>query len=332
MKKIIKQSFLLTAFAGAALAFNPAHAQPYEMTVAGASPGGLWSLLGAGIDAAVRSEYPGSTITYQTSGGGIANVAILQRDQADMGIIHDAELLLAQNGAEPFREPATDIRVLSYLYTWAPMQALMRESAAEKYGIESFEDIARVQPPITIAINKRGNIASSVAIEMLNAIGVSEDDIESWGGRVIYAASDEQMSLMQDRRADMLLNSLFVRHSSIMQAANSVDVNLLPLSRESNREAVNEASGTISFTIPGGTYDWAPNDVQTVSLGAALAVHKRMDNQTAYNLTKALFENFEELRGVHPAMGDLTQNVMSSIDVVPFHPGARQYLEEAGLR
>lgn len=259
-------------------------------------------------------------------------MAVLQRDDADMALIHDAELQLAKNGSDPFREPAEDIRVLAYLYTWAPMQAFIRETVAENYGIESLEDIARLQPPITIAINRRGNVASNIAIEMFEALGVTEADIESWGGRVIYAASDEQMSLIQDRRADMILNSLFVRHSSIMQAGNSVDLRMLPMTDEDAVAQVTERTGTIPFTIPADTYDWSPNAATTVSLGAALAVHERMDEETAYNLTKAVFENYDKLRGVHPAMADLTPEIMASIDVVPFHVGAQRYLEEAGLR
>lgn len=331
MKRLIKQSIAALATAGALLSFSTVQAQSYTMNIAGASPGGLWTLLGAGVDSAVREAYPGSTITYQTSGGGIANVALLQRDQADMALIHDAELLLAKNGGAPFQAPVDSIRVLAYMYTWAPMQALMRDNFAERYGIESFEDIARVKPPITVAINRRGNIASSVAEEMFRAIGVTEADIRSWGGQLIYAASDEQMSLIQDRRADMILNSLFVRHSSIMQAGNSVDLTLLPVGDETI-EKVNAASGTIAFVIPEGSYEWSPAAAPTVSLGAALAVRSDMDEQTAYNLTKALFENYEKLASVHPAMRDLTQEVMASIDVVPFHDGALRYLQEAGLR
>lgn len=331
MKSIFKQSLTAIATVGALLAFSPAQAQPYNMTVAGASPGGLWSLLGAGIDAAVRAEYPGSTITYQTSGGGIANVAILQRDDANMALIHDAELLLAKKGGAPFREPVDNLRVLSYMYTWAPMQGFVRESFAEDHGIETFEDIARVKPPLTVAINRRGNIASSVAEDMFAAIGVTPEDIESWGGRLIYAASDEQMSLIQDRRADMILNSLFVGHSSIMQAANAVDLRLLSVSEETIDEVARQ-TGTIPFVIPGGSYEWAPEDAATVSLGAALVVREDMDDETAYNLTKALFKHYDKLANVHPAMNALTTEIMSSIDVIPFHEGAQRYLKEAGLR
>jgi len=326
------KKYLAISLTAASLLQAPiSQAESYEMTVAGASPGGLWSLLGAGLDSSVRATSPDSKITYQTSGGGIANIGLLDRNQADLAIIHDAELLLAKSGAEPFVKPIDSIRVLAYLYTWAPMQALVRKSFAEEYGIHTFEDIARVKPPITITINKRGNIASNVAVEMLNAIGVSEADVESWGGKVIYAASGEQVSLITDRRADLMINSLFVRHSSIQQAASSVELTLLSMTPVTVK-AVNEKSGTIPFVIAEGTYEWSPGKVYTPSLGATLAVRADMDEAKAYSLTKAIYENYEKIAGVHPAMKALTPEVMSSVDAVQYHPGALKYLNEVGLR
>ncbi|BBI63514.1 hypothetical protein HSBAA_48200 [Vreelandella sulfidaeris] len=236
MKISIKKSVMAMALVVPGLMMNVASAQEYKLTVAGASPGGLWSLLGAGLDSAVKAEYPGSTVTYQTSG------AVLPMWQSCSAVMLAWVWLrtpccswLAMG--QPFREPVNDdIRVLAYLYTWAPMQAVMRKEFAEKHGISSFEDIAEVKPPITIAINKRGNIASNVAETMLEAIGAGPDELKSWGGDIIYAASSEQSGLLQDRRIDMLLNSLFVGQSSIMQAASSVDVKLLPLSEDTIQE------------------------------------------------------------------------------------------------
>lgn len=337
MKSSIRKTLLAAAFVvpGLLMSTAPAVAESeteYNLTVAGASPGGLWSLLGAGLDAALKAEYPGSTVTYQTSGGGIANVMVLKRGDASLAIIEDAVLRLASEGEAPFREPAKDdIRILSYLYTWAPMQAFIREEFADEYGIETFSDIAEVKPPITIAINKRGNIASSVAVAMLKAIGAGPEQIKSWGGDIIYAASGEQSNLIQDRRIDMFLNSLFVRQSSIMQAATSVDLDLLPLSDETIKK-VAEKTGTQPFVIPGGAYEWINEDTPTVSISAALAVRSDMKDETAYKLTKALYENFEKIANVHPAMKRLNPRIMASAEVIPYHDGALRYLKEAGLR
>ena len=70
---------LLIGILGAAvLAVAPAHAQTYNLTLAGASPGGLWSRIGLGLDKAIAKAYPGSTVTYQTGSGGIANAKLVQ--------------------------------------------------------------------------------------------------------------------------------------------------------------------------------------------------------------------------------------------------------------
>src|SRR5690606_15995454 len=113
---------LLKGLVGAAvLAASPVSAQTYNLTLCGASPGGLWSLLGAGIDAAVKASFPGSTVTYQTSGGGLANVGLLDQGNCDLAIIHDAEVKAALNGLEPFQAPIDSMRTVAQLYTWAPM-------------------------------------------------------------------------------------------------------------------------------------------------------------------------------------------------------------------
>lgn len=328
--QILKKIGCYIAVIGCLFGSSVASAEEYKMTLAGASPGGLWALIGAGVDQAVKAEYPGSTITYQTSGGGIANVALLSRNDSNLAIIHDVELQMANRGRAPFIEPITNLRTLCYLYTWAPMQAVMSKSFAEKYGITNFSDIAKVKPPITITVNKRGNVTAEVALSMLEAIGATQDEIESWGGKIIYAASGEQTSLMQDRRADLMLNGIFVGHRAITQIASSIDVTLLSLSEDTITKVSGEM-GVAPFTIPANAYSWEPEEVKGVALGAALVVREDMDEETAYNLTKALFSNYQKISAVHNAMKALTPEVMASLKVVPYHDGAKRYLKESGL-
>ena len=67
-----RASRIVTLAALATLASFAEAQPPYNLTLSGASPGGLWSLLGAGVHASVAAAYPGSAVTYQTSGGGLA--------------------------------------------------------------------------------------------------------------------------------------------------------------------------------------------------------------------------------------------------------------------
>jgi TRAP transporter TAXI family solute receptor len=312
--------------AGAAQAQTP----PYQLTLAGASPGGLWSSIGLGLDKAMKAAYPGSTITYQTSGGGIANVQLLERKTVPLGIVHNMELRMAQNGEAPFKSKVEDLRVIAYLYNWAPVQLILTKEFADKYGIKTFEDIAVKKPPLRVASNRRGNVVHEVVDRMFKAIGVTEKDIEKWGGSVIPAASKEQGDLLRNRRIDGFFNSLFVGQRSILEAAHAVNVVMLPVS-DATIKKVTEQTGTDRFVIPAKSYAFQPEATPTVSLGAMLVVNKSMSDQEAYNIAKAMVEHVNEMQSVHPAMKALSPKFMTEQKAGQFHPGAAKLYKEKGL-
>ena len=319
----------LTA-AALALGAGAASAQTYNLTLCGASPGGLWSLLGAGIDAAVKKSFPGSTVTYQTSGGGLANVGLLDQGKCDLAIIHDAEVKAAIGGLEPFKAPVDSMATVAQLYTWAPMQVIVNADYVEEHGLTKLEDIAEKKLPVTVVLNKRGNIVSDIGLAMLVAAGAPPEKIEEWGGSVQYAASGEQGDLMRDRRVDMLINSLFVNHSSIRELASAIDVKLLPITDETVQKVVDEWA-IREFTIPADAYDWNDEDVQTVTVSAQLFARKDADPQMVTDIAKALTDNVAELQGVHKAMAPLDVELMSAASTVDYHPAAAEVFKQAGF-
>ncbi|MCC4118569.1 TAXI family TRAP transporter solute-binding subunit [Aromatoleum toluclasticum] len=313
-----------------ALASLGVSAEQYKMTLSGASPSGLWTMIGMGIDGAVKDSFPGSTITYQTSGGGLANIALIDQGKVELGIAHDVELHIANLGVKPFQKPITSLRAIALLYNWAPMQMVITKAFAEKYGIHSFDDIAVKKPPLRVAFNKRGNITEHVAVEMFKAIGVTVDDIRKWGGDIIYAASDEQGDLMKDKRIDMFANGVFVRTSFIVQAGDAVDLVLLPVSER----VINNLSHELHvapFVVKAGSYPWQPVDVPTVALGAVLTVSSKMDDKVAHDLAGALHKHIERLQGAHNSLKAITPEFLASQKVIPYHPGAEAYYREVGL-
>jgi len=307
-----------------------AAAEPYKMTLSGASPSGLWTMIGVGIDGAVKESVPGSSITYQTSGGGLANIALLDQGKVELGIAHDAELHIATRGEKPFSKPLTSLRAIALLYDWAPMQMVMTKAFAERYGIQSFDDIAVKKPPLRVAFNKRGNITEHVAVVMFNAIGVSLDDIKTWGGDVIYAASDEQGDLMKDKRIDMFTNGVFVRTSFIVQAGDAVDLVLLPVSEGAISKVAKDLN-VAPFVVKAGSYPWQPADVPTVALSAILVANSKLDDKIAHDLAEALHKHIEKLQGAHGSMKGITPEFLASQKVIPYHKGAEAYYREAGL-
>jgi len=322
-----------SALAGAAVmmmvASSAAEAKTYNLTLCGASPGGLWSLLGAGVDAAVKKAFPGSTVTYQTSGGGLANVGLLEKGTCDLAIIHDAEAKLAIAGKPPFKAPINDLATVAQLYTWAPMQAIVNADYAKEHNLTRLEDIATQKLPIRIALNKRGNIVSSIGETMLDAVGASIENIKSWGGDVQFAASGEQGDLMRDRRIDMMLNSLFVNHSSIRELASSIDVKLLPITEQTAKKVIEEWN-IKPYTIKNEAYKWTDQDVLTVTVSAQLFVRADADPEMVHDVTKAMVDNVDLIKSVHKAMAPLDVKLMSGAKTVPYHPAAKKVFEQAG--
>jgi uncharacterized protein len=326
---------LIAFVAGAVLIGSPVSAQKYNLTVAGYSPGGLVSTMGAGLDAALNAAYPGSTVTYQTSSGGLANAMLLQQKKVPMAFIADHELNVVVHGKPPFKQPMKNLRILMRPYVPASrFQAthkLANKDWADKHGIQTFADIAVKKPPMRIAVNRPGNLDGDVSIKLLEAIGVSLKDIESWGGQVVRAASREMTSLMLDRRLDVASFGISINHPRVREMANGLELRMLPI-EQAAAEKVAADMGVEPCPIATADYKFLASDSASVCVGMALVVPADMDDQLAYNITSGVLNNVDKFKAAHRLLGKVvTLERLAKPGNAPFHPGALKYLKEKGL-
>jgi TRAP transporter TAXI family solute receptor len=326
MKRLGSAALALVLMASGTALADP----PYKLTLAGASPGGVWSVIAQGVESAISTAYPGSVITYQTSGGGLANIALVDQHKVPLALAVDGELMLAREGRPPFKGKIESSRAVALVAGWLPMFMVVNKSYAEEHGLVSLEDLAKKKPPIRIAVNRRGNLASMISESMLKHAGASFEDIEKAGGKIVYAASAEAASLMADGRIDMIFNMLPVGHSSLRQLEQTVDLVELTVSKETSEKSAEEM-GVDLFTIPKGSHKWVPADVTVPSQGTVLIANKDIDDKTAYDLAKGIAENIDKIQAAHPSLKPLTKEFLVSLKVAPYHPGAIKYYKEAGL-
>jgi len=71
--------------------------------------------------------------------------------------------------------------------------------------------------------------------------------------------------------------------------------------------------------------------VTTLAVMAIWATHDGLSEQTAYEVTKALYENTETLGQVHPKGKEITLKTALQSVSIPLHPGAAKYYREKGL-
>ena len=85
-------------------------------------------------------------------------------------------------------------------------------------------------------------------------------------------------------------------------------------------------------TIPGGLYEGNAEDTETFGVRATMVSSDQVDEETVYQVVKAVFENFDRFKKLHPAFENLTKEEMISAgNSAPLHPGAERYYKEAGL-
>jgi len=322
--------------ASATVATTATAAETYNLTLTGASPGGLWSRIGGGIDAAIAKAYPGSTVTYQTSSGGLANIPLVASGKVPMGIATDGDLSAAKAGTAPFRSKIDNVRILFRAYTsqarFQMTHLLLNKDFADKYGISSFEEIVAKKLPVRVAINRRGNMDSDVSRVIMEKMGASVKDIESWGGQVVFAASKEIVSLMLDRRIDLANYGIAYNHPTIQEIAKGVTPVWLDIPQKVAAETAEQFGGEVCG-VKAGEYKFMSGGGTSVCVGAVIIASADMSDDEAYAITKALVEQIDEFKDKSHKLIKKTASPqsLSTGSIYPFHPGSLKYLKEAGL-
>lgn len=86
------------------------------------------------------------------------------------------------------------------------------------------------------------------------------------------------------------------------------------------------------MTIPGNIYKGNDEVVRTFGVRATVVVAEDMDDDTAYAIVKAVFDNIDKFRRMYPAFGQLDPIRMVKEGLTaPLHDGARRYYREKGL-
>jgi TRAP transporter TAXI family solute receptor len=313
----------------------PASAQKYNLTIAGYSPGGLVSTVGAGLDKALNAAYPGSTLTYQTSSGGLANAMLLEQNKVPLALISNTELDVVLKGKPPINKPLTNLRILFHPYSpgsrFQATHFLANKDWADKNGIRTLADVAAKKPAMRIAVNRPGNLDGDVSISVMAGYGISLDDIRKWGGQVVRAASQEMTSLMLDRRLDVVSFGISINHARIQEMANGLELVMLPVTEEVAKKAVADVGGQ-PCVIKAGEYKFLAADSSSICVGMSVLARADMDEQTAYNITKGIVENIDKYQAAHRLLAKaVTVASLTEKGQTQFHPGAEKYLREKGL-
>jgi len=298
---------------------------PYNITLAGGSVGGAWSAIGTAIGETIKKDYPGSAFTYEP-GRETSNLLLTSTGKVQLGIAHAQMAFIAEKGLAPFKESLTNIRAIALIDSEAAVQILTTQSS----GITDLAQIKAKKMPVRVSLNQRGTLMSITGEAVLAAYGISVKDIEGWGGRVTYGSYNQGLDLIKNGQADLIINMLAFPSSQVRTAARDTKLNLVGLSKEAITK-LNVELRTGSIEIPANTYDFQPNQINTIRGSVILVASSGMSNQEAGDIVRAMLTNFDFLQKAHSTLGRLSQKVLTQTSPIQLHPGALSAYKAAGL-
>ena len=78
-----------------------------------------------------------------------------------------------------------------------------------------------------------------------------------------------------------------------------------------------------------GTYEGMDKDIQTPVQRILLSVRKGMDPDVVYEMTKAIYENLDQLKTYHASAASIRVDV-AHITSIELNEGAERYFKEIG--
>ncbi|PAV28879.1 hypothetical protein CIL05_14735 [Virgibacillus profundi] len=298
---------------------------PFQTTIIGGRTGGAWSVFTEGVAESIRREHDGSIITVEP-GGIVENPPTVGTNTVPYGLSYAMTAYAAYIGEEPYNKAYEDIRAISVVIPANYYQFIV--SADTEY--ESIDEMIENQVPLRLAVDQKGSAGEIITRNILQEYGVTYEDIISWGGSIDHLGGSKTFELMADNRIDATGDAVSVPSSDIIEASTTTNLKLFSLNQKVI-QAVSENLGMDAGTIEAGSYNFLKTDIDTVNTPAILIVHKDVPKEEVYQITKAIYDNFDYLGTVHEEFKNLTLENVADIGNVPLHPGAEKFFKEKGL-
>ncbi|RLB96321.1 MAG: C4-dicarboxylate ABC transporter substrate-binding protein [Deltaproteobacteria bacterium] len=267
-----------------------------------------------------RKEH-GIRCTVESTGGSVYNLNTIAAGELDMGVAQSDWQYHAWHGTSKFKSqgPNKDLRAVFSVHP-EPFTVVARKDS----GIKNFQDLKGKR----VNINNPGSGARGTMEVVMEAMGWTKADFKL----AAELKSAEQASALCDNKIDAIVFTVGHPSGTIKEATTSCDSLLVNVTGPEIDKLVKENDYYRTATIPGGMYRGTDTDTVTFGVGATFVSSAKVPEYVIYNVVKAVFENFNEFKKLHPAFKILVKEEMIKDGLsAPLHDGAVKYYKEAGL-
>lgn len=262
----------------------------------------------------------GIRCSVESTGGSAYNINTIKAGELDFGMAQSDVQYNAAKGQAQFKDGGAygDLRAVFSVHP-EPFTVLARKEA----GVSKFEDFKGKR----FNVGNPGSGTRNSMEELLGAMGWKLSDFSL----ASELKADEQGPALCDNKIDGFFYGVGHPNANIQDPTTTCGAKLISLEGPVVDKLVKDNSYYAYATIPAGMYNNNPQATKTYGVLATLVSSTKVDEATVYQLVKAVFENFDEFKKLHPAFGHLDpKNMIKDGLSAPLHAGAAKYYKEKG--
>ena len=318
MKRV---AFTACAALAAALVAPTAMAQQKYLTIGTGGVTGVYYAAGGAICRLVNKDRAkhGIRCSVESTGGSVFNINTIKAGELDLGVAQSDVQFNAYKGVAQFKDGAYgELRAVMSLHP-EPFTVL----ASKDTNAKSFADMKGKK----FNVGNPGSGTRASLEELIGAMGWKLSDF----ALASELKADEHGPALCDGKIDGFFYAVGHPSANIQDPTTSCGAKLLPITGAAVDKLVKEKPYYARATIPGGLYPNNPQPTQTYGVLATLVSSSKVPAESVYAVVKAVFDNFDEFKKLHPALAnlkpeDMVKNGLSA----PLHEGAARYYKEKG--
>lgn len=317
---------LLSSAVGLAAAFSATtvSAEQTYVTIGTGGQTGVYYVVGQSVCRLVNRETKdhGIKCTAPSTGGSVANINAIRQGQQDMGMAQSDWQFHALNGTKhkTFMDQGKfeNLRALFSVHN-EPFTVVARADS----GVETFDDLVGKR----VNLNNPGSGTRGTMEVIMDEKGWTRDSFKL----AAELKASEQAQALCDNKLDVMIYSVGHPSGAIKEATTSCDAKVIPVTGAAIDKLIAENDYYANATIKGGLYKGSDADVATFGNAATFVSSADVDADTVYQVVKAVFDNFDRFKRLHPAFANLDPKQMISGGLsAPLHDGAVRYYKEKG--
>mgnify|MGYP003320987697 CR=1 FL=1 len=328
----LKPAVLDTAAAGllvgSALISTPAWAGKTFISIGTGGPTGVYFVVGNSVCRMVHKEAAegrkkgrkhGIRCAAPSTAGSNYNIGQIGAGELDFGVAQSDWQFHASNGSSKWKgKKQGKLRAVFSVHP-EPFHIIVGKNS----GIKSWNDLKGKR----VNIGNPGSGQRGTMEVLMAAHGIAASDFKV----ATELTSSEQSTALCDGKIDAYGYTVGVPNAGVSVATDGCGASIINLNGSAEKGLVNANPFYAFATIPAGTYATTKSDVTTFGVKATFVSSADVAEDVVYEVVRAVFENIEDFRKLHPAFANLSHEQMISDGLsAPLHAGALKYYKEKG--